>query len=325
LRAEATVRLQPKQARTSANLVEGTVSGVAFLGESSEFLVGGGNDDRVHVAEIASGRQIWASPKLGKDVDAVASCGGEYFAALTYHNRLLIYRKRPGGKIETESTDHAGGSEWLTFTEDCQHILTPAFLDDLFIYERKSGALAAELPSSGYRSFGYHGGRVVYRRAGPSYKPDSRYWIYSWGTAPSKGTAKLLPYKAEDDELGLLTQVRPTPWGGLLLEYCDREACRLVFEDRGQQVEFDGAGGVWSLSIGSTIAFSRGGEHLAWVRDGLGVQIVELATGKRATLPKIQRTMSSTVDFAFDPLDPRRIAVTMTPTPNKATVYRIGE
>ena len=325
LTVEATVKLQPKQARTSANLVEGTVGGVAFLGERSELLVGAGNDDRIHVAEIASGRELWASRKLGKDVEAVASCGGEFFAGLTYHNRLLVYRKPFGGRVQVESTSHAGGSEWLAFTDDCQHLVMPEFLGPLYIYARGSGALAAELPSDGYRRFGVSDKRTVYRRggAGPS-MGEARYWEYAWDSSPAQGTSRELPYKVEDDELGLLVQVRPTPWGGLLREYCDRERCRVILDDRDQIVDFAVAGGVWTLSLGSTLALSRGGEYLAWYRDGLPVEVVELATGKRAALPAIPRTMSSTVEFTFDPLDPRRIAVTMYPEPNKVTVYRIG-
>lgn len=325
LTVEATVRLQPKQARTSANLVEGTVGGVAFLGERSELLVGGGNDDRIHVAEIASGRELWVSPKLGKDVEAVASCGGEFFAGLTYHNRLLVYRKPFGGRVQVESTSHGGGAKWLAFTDDCEHLLMPEFLGQLYLYERRSGALAAELPSDGYRRFGVSDKRTVYRRdgAGPSLG-EAHYWEYSWDSSPARGSSRELPYRVEDDELGLLVQVLPIPGGGFLREYCDRERCRVILGDGDRVVDFAVAGGVWTLALGSTLALSRGGEHLAWYRDGLPVEVVELATGKRASLPAVPRTMSSTVEFTFDPLDPRRIAVTMHPDPNKVTVYRIG-
>lgn len=325
LQPEATVKLQPKQARTSGNLVDGTVGGVAFLGERSEFLVGGGNDDRIHVAKIASGREVWVSSRLGKDVQAVASCGGEFFAGLTYHNRLLVVRKPFGGRVQVESDSHGGGSKWLDFTEDCQHILTPEFLGELFIYERASGALAVELPSDGYRSFGVSNNRTVYRaRSTDPAMGDGHYWEYAWDTSPAQGRSRELPYTVEDERLGLLVQVQPTPWGGFLREYCDRERCRVILEDREQVVDFAVAGGVWTLSLGSTLELSRDGEYLAWYRDGLPVEIVELATGKRASLPAVARTMSSTVDFSFDPLDPRRVAVTMHPDPNKVTVYRIG-
>jgi hypothetical protein len=98
----------------------------------------------------------------------------------------------------------------------------------------------------------------------------------------------------------------------------------VILGDGDRVVDFAVAGGVWTLALGSTLALSRGGEYLAWYRDGLPVELVELATGQRASLPAVPRTMSSTVDFTFDPLDPRRIAVTMHPDPNKVTVYRIG-
>ncbi len=322
LQVEATVKLQPKKARTSANLVEGSVDDLAFFGEHSEYLVGGGNDDRVHLAEIASGREIWVSKKLGKDIQAVAACG-EFFAGSTYHNRLALYQKTQNGRVRTVSTSRYGGNEWLAFTEDCQHLLMPEFLGQLFIYKRKSGALAAELPSDGYRSFGYSNGRVVYRRRGDD--QQEHYILYTWDQTPAQGTTRELPYVTEDDDLGLLVQVQPTPWGGLLREYCDRERCRVILGDRDQVVDFAIVGGVWSLSLGSELALSRGGEFLAWYRDGLPVTIVELATGKRATLPPVQRTMSATVTFAFDPLDAHRLAVAMDPTPNKATVYRLGD
>lgn len=326
LQPEATVKLQPKQARTSGNLVEGTVGGVAFLGERSELLVGGGNDDRIHVATIATGREIWVSPRLGKDVQAVASCGGEFFAGLTYHNRLLVYRKPFGARVQVESTSHAGGSEWLDFTEDCEHLVMPEFLGRLFIYERVSGALAAELPSDGYRKFGVSKNRTIYRgRPTNPTMAEDEYWEYAWETSPAQGRSQKLHYKVEDERLGLLVQVLPTAWGGVLREYCDRERCRVILEDREQVVDFAVAGGVWTLSLGSTLELSRDGEFLAWNRDGLPIEIVELATGKRATLPAIDRTMSSTVDFSFDSLDPRRIAVTMLPNPNKVTVFRIGD
>lgn len=321
LQAEATVKLQPRKARTSANLVEGSVDGLAFFGEHSEYLVGGGNDDRIHLAEIASGREIWVSKKLGKDVQAVAACGN-FFAGSTYHNRLALYQKTPSGRVRTVSTSRYGGNEWLAFTEDCQHLLMPEFLGQLFIFERESGALAAELPSDGYRRFGYSNGRIVYRRRGDD--QQEHYILYTWGETPSKGTTRELPYVTEDDALGLLVQVQPTPWGGLLREYCDRERCRVILEDREQVVDFEIAGGVWNLSVGSELALSRDGDFLAWYRDGLPVTIVELATGKRATLPPVQRTMSATVTFAFDPLDTHRLAIAMDPAPNKATVYRLG-
>ncbi len=322
LRTEAIVKLQPKKARTSANLVEGSVDDLAFFGERSEYLVGGGNDDRIHLAEIASGREIWVSKRLGKDVEAVAACG-EFFAGSTYHNRLALYQRTPGGSVRTVSTSRPGGNEWLAFTEDCQHLLMPEFLGQLFIFERKSGALAAELPSDGYRNFGYSHRRVVYRQPGD----DNllHYILYSWDNSPEQGTTRTLPYVTEDDALGLLVQVHPTPWGGLLREYCDRERCRVILGDRDQVVDFAITGGIWSLSLGSELALSRDGEFLAWYRDGLPVTIVELATGKRVSLPPTLRTMSATVTFTFDPLDAHRIAIAMDPAPNKATVYRVGD
>lgn len=343
IREQARVRLQPARAQTSGNTVEGAVSGVAFFGERSELLVGGGNDDRVHLAEIASGRELWASPKLGKDVDAVAACG-EHFAGLTYHNRLAIYHRRPGAGVEAERVG-PGGSEWLAFTEDCAHILTAAFLGPLLIYKR-GGALAAELPSDGYRGFGYADRRTVYRAPVAAPRPptngldpdpddaaldpdqpttEPRYFLYTWDGTPGVGVTTELPYVYEDHELGLLTQVQPTPWGGLVREYCDHRRCRVILEDRGQIVDFAVDGGVWTLTLGSVIALSAGGEYLAWYRDGLPVQIVEMATGRRVALPRVNRTMSSTVDFTFDPRDPRRIAVTMHPAPNMVTVYRLGD
>lgn len=343
IREEARVRLQPERAQTSGNTVEGAVSGVAFFGERSELLIGGGNDDRVHLAEIASGRELWASPKLGKDVEAVAACG-EHFAGLTYHNRLAIYRRRPGARVEAERVGH-GGSKWIAFTEDCAHILTAAFLGPLLIYER-GGALAAELPSDGYRGFGYADGRTAYRARvatprpptngldpdpdDPALDPDQptaeqRYFLYTWDRTPDRGVVTELPYVYEDHDLGLLTQVQPTRWGGLIREYCDRRRCRVILEDRGQIVDFAVDGGVWTLTLGSALALSSGGEYLAWYRDGLPVQIVELATGRRVALPRVNRTMSSTVDFTFDPRDPRRLAVTMHPAPNMVTVYRLGD
>ncbi|MCA9637172.1 MAG: hypothetical protein KC420_14190 [Myxococcales bacterium] len=347
IREEARVKLQPERAHTSGNLVEGTVSSVAFLGPQSELLVGGGNDDRVHVAEIASGRERWASPKLGKDVEAVAACG-EHFAGLTYEGRLEVYRRAPSGKIEREPGRRGGGSKWLAFTEDCEHLLTPEFLGQLFIYERRSGALAAELPADGYRNFGYAGGRTVYRTrvplpAQPGPKPPSggtvdlvpadpppfeeRYFLYDWHAAgsPARGTTTPLPYAHEDDALGWLTQVKPTPWGGLIREYCDRRRCRVILEDRQRIVDFAVAGGVWTLALGSALELSADGAYLAWYRDGLPVEIVELRSGRRVQLPKVRRTMSSTVEFAFDPRDPARLAVTMHPAPNMVTVYRLGD
>lgn len=325
LRVEATVRLQPERAQTSGNNVEGTVAGVAFLGERSEYLVGGGNDDRVHLAEIASGRERWASPRLGKDVQAVAACG-DYFAGLTYEGRLAIYRHLGGGKVKVESTRHAGGSHWLAFTPSCDHILTPDFLGELYIYERASGGLAAELPADGYRNFATAGDALVYRRNGPDHRMGSGlYYLYTWAGTPARGRAVELPYVVEDDALGLLVQIQPTPWGGLVREYCDRTRCRVILEDRGLVVDFAVAGGVWTGTLGSRLAISSGGEYLAWYRDGLPVEIVELASGQRAALPKVARTMSSTVDFAFDPRDPRRLAVAMHPAPNMVTVYRLGE
>jgi hypothetical protein len=325
LRVEATVTLQPARAKTSGNTTDGSVAGVAFFGPRSEMIVGGGNDDRVHLAELASGRELWVSSKLGKDVEAVAACG-EHFAAITYHGRLAVYRKRAGGGVSTESIRHAGGSKWLAFTEDCQHLLTPDFLGPLFIYRREGGGLAAEVPSAGYRNFGYAGGRLTYRSDGADYTlATARYFVFRWADDPSRGAIEALPYAVEDDALGLLVQVLPTPWGGLAREHCDRERCRVVLEDRGVAVDFAVAGGVWTLALGSRLAISSGGEYLAWYRDGLPVQIVELASGRRAALPKIARTMSATVDFAFDPRDPQRLAVTMDPAPNKVTVYRLGD
>ncbi|MCB9565978.1 MAG: hypothetical protein H6710_01940 [Myxococcales bacterium] len=94
--------------------------------------------------------------------------------------------------------------------------------------------LAAELPADGYRNFGYAGGRTVYRTrvplpAQPGPKPPSggtvdlvpadpppfeeRYFLYDWHAAgsPARGTTTPLPYAHEDDALGWLTQVKPTP------------------------------------------------------------------------------------------------------------------
>ncbi|MCA9543002.1 MAG: PQQ-binding-like beta-propeller repeat protein, partial [Myxococcales bacterium] len=69
-RVLTTLDAHPKKARTSGSLRDGTADRVAFADAAGTLLAVGGNDDKVRVFDLATGKRLWISKSLGKDVEA---------------------------------------------------------------------------------------------------------------------------------------------------------------------------------------------------------------------------------------------------------------
>jgi len=309
----------PERAKTSGNNTHGTVGGFAFLGPDSQLIASGGNDDRVRVHDIRTGKQVFVSGGLGKDVDHVVACQNGSFAAETYSGKVVVF-DRKGDKIRKRTTYKGSMGALVGWTNDCNYLMHAQFLASLELVDPQSGRVLVQIPAQGMRSFSLYDNRLLHAQG-----EQWSLWTYSGQPQTSLSRPIEIPRELAGAPL-VQAHVRDA---GMMVEYCQPGTCTTqILRDAAEplvEVVFDATHSVWVMTLGSHLELAPDGRYLFWYRDGLAPQVVELATGRRAVLELIPRTMSSTVTAAFSPHEPGLLAVAMTPEPNKITLFELGK
>ncbi len=116
-RLERVVDAHPKRGRTSGMNVEGAVGALAFL--EGGRLAAGGNDDRVRLFELATGREVARTKALGKDIVELVGCAGGGVRAKNYDGRLFHFdtKGRPTKACQPIEPDGPAWSERCTAAE----------------------------------------------------------------------------------------------------------------------------------------------------------------------------------------------------------------
>ena len=305
-RLERVVDAHPKRGRTSGQDTAGTVGAFAFL--PGDRIAAGGNDDRVRVFDLATGKRLAQSGRLKKDVVGLRACADGGFIARIYGGSL----HRFGAKHrKLRSIAHSGG--W-TFgaSGDCATVVADDFRQVWRVYDGGTGKLREKIESRG---------RIDYR--GLKTREDT-LWIPRGGDAFQKTslTSAVRALVDVDPDIATIAgEARVQLWSspaGVVEERCSSERCDVRIG--GRLFRFDTRGGVWSAGVPSTIDVSPDGRFLLFHRDGLETLLVRTEDDARQVIGTIPRTMSSTPGVAFAP-DGRRFALTMTPKSHQVSVY----
>ena len=312
--------LQPAQAGTSGQHVDGSVADVAFLPPDGRNVVAVGNDDRAWIAELSTGRAHWKSRPLGKDAERVVVCDNR-FAVQTYGGRLALFEWVPEGRGRVIDCGRfeLGDGQLLGLFAGCSQAAYATLDGKLLAFDLMLGSVAKVMRDANYVQF------------------ESRVTDTGWIVVPGAPRPQVRNLRAGDTfepELaasstdGRLMQAFVVAGDQLLTEHCTQtRACVVRLHDlEGRprlEHRFDGSRGVWTGDVPSRIATSAELRYFSWYRDGLPLQVVETETGRRTELPAISRTMSAVVAAAFSPFETGKLAVTLTPAPNRVTVYEI--
>ncbi|MDD5309035.1 MAG: PQQ-binding-like beta-propeller repeat protein [Deltaproteobacteria bacterium] len=321
----------PRRAVTSGESTDGAVGAMAFVGPDGRLLATGGNEDRVRVHDLASqGRTTWTSPPLGKDVDGLASCSDGLVAARLSDGRMRLFTPGAGaGRAFVPALDLRHQSSWMFgLTQSCKRLVADGFDGRFHVYDATNGSLLASFPTGpgpDRRGVRVRGAllSVADELAGVAVldmdaSGTGGLEVVAWPRVPFalENEARLVQAWAVDDRT-------------LLTEHCSASACIVSLADMsgavGRRLAFDTRGGVWVPSVPSDIDVSSDSAYLFFYRDGIEALVVRLATGERVSLGQIPRSMSATPVGVFSPSDPRLLAVSMTPAPNKVTMFAIEE
>ena len=307
---ERVVDAHPKRGRTSGTDTDGAVAAVAFLPERR--LVAAGNDDRVRVFDLTTGKRLAKSKGLGKDVNDLTPCSSGGYVARIYGGALVAF---DADHTVRQTVKHGGGWKFGA-SRDCSTLVADDFSGTWHLYDTSSG---------GRRSTTVGRGHID--RRGLRVRGDA-VWIPtgggSFGRLELKGGELRGRVTVEPEvEGGTLVQAWAVTDDAILLtEHCSPETCLVQIGAR--QLRFDTRGAVWSPSVPSTIDLSPDGRFLVFHRDGLETLLVRVADGERRTLGLIQRTMSSTPSVVFAP-DGKRFALAMAPHSHQVSVYALGQ
>lgn len=318
VRPRQVIKAHPERAKTSGNDTHGSVGTLAFVGPDSQLIASGGNDDRVHVHDIRNGREVFVSRRQGKDVDHVIACNDGTIAAETYSGKVAVFT-RAGDKIRQRNTYKGSMGSLVGWTDDCKYIVHAQFLAALELVDPQTGKVVQVLNNRGHRSYSLQHDQMLY--------PVGKQWM-QW-TYPGQGAiGRSEPVQIAAELAGAPIVQAHIVGDGKLVEYCQPGLCTVQLLDNAGGVRaeaaFDATHSVWVMTLGSFIELSPDQRYLFFYRDGLAPQVVELATGRRASLEVIPRTMSATVTAAFSPHEPGVLAVAMFPEPNKITVFEIA-
>ncbi len=307
---ERVIDAHPKRGRTSGNDTDGAVGAVAFLPEHR--LVAAGNDDRVRVFDLKSGKRLAKSKSLKKDVNDLAACSTGGYVARIYGGVLTVF----GADHRVRRTVKHNGGWTFGASRDCRTLVADDFSGTWHLYDAGSGKRRGKVEGRGHID-----------RRGLRVRSDA-VWIPNRGgvfrrlalkTGELKGRVDV-PQEVDGGPLVQLWAV--TDDAVLLTEHCSPTAC--VVHVGGTRIQFDTRGAVWSASVPSTIDLSPDGRFLVFHRDGLETLLVRVADGERRSLGLVPRTMSSTPSVAFSP-DGKRLALAMAPRSYQVSVYALAK
>lgn len=311
----------PRRARTSGSLTDGRVTAMAFLDEQR--LVLGGNDDFVAVYDVAQGKELWRSKKLGKDVEQIGVCDGG-FAASVYGGKFTVFTAARSGRgwSPQKAIQHAMG--WFFGVSAGCAVVVDDFDGELTIYQ--GGQKRATFSAPG--AFDRRGLAVVGAQLVVS-QPDELQVIDVAAAAKTgavAGAAQRFPTPTEGHG-GALSQAWLLGNGRLLREYCGPVRCVVeVVESRGKggrdavkTLAFDTRGGGWAASVPSMIAAAADGSALVFFRRGLDLVIADIGTDKRQALSDLGGPPRDLVLARFSP-GGKRIAVAGYPMPWQVTI-----
>jgi outer membrane protein assembly factor BamB len=323
-RVVRTFDAHPKRARTSGSQVDGHVGAVAFLDDQR--LVAGGNDDWVAVFDVAQGKQLWRSKKLGKDVENVAVCE-RGFAATVYGGNITMFEaaraSNGSGRGFVAQKPIAHGMGWMFgMTSGCA-IVADDFDGTFKIYvdgrEQATFVAPGEFDRRGLAVVGSH---LVVSQPGRLEVLHVEDVAAAAATGAPGKAAAVYPTTLEAHG-SRLSQAWMLGDGRLLREYCGAVRCviELVSRDRGapRTIELDVRGAGWDASVPSMIAAAVDGSVLAFFRRGLDLAIIDTATGKRQSLADLSGMPRDLVVAAFAP-GGKRLAVAGYPQPWQVTI-----
>jgi hypothetical protein len=295
---------------------EGSIRGIAFLDPEGSRIAVGGSEDRVRVVDVASGKTLWKSKRLGKNVEKLHRCKDGVFASQTYGGRTDVWvPKGKKGRYISQRTIKAGHGWAFGLVDSCEVVAASTFSDVLVAYDAKTGRKRHVIPLA-RRGFDQRGlgirGELAAIDSGDGIKV-----VTLSGEAPVYSAALAIERSIGTQRL---VQAWPLSTSTLMLEYCDPNKCSVQFGADGPMVHFDTAGGVWSPTVPSTLALSPDGKWLFFFRRGLQGQLVEVATGKRQIIPQNTQSMIG----AFSP-DSRRFGLAHHPNGYEVTVFELAQ
>lgn len=325
-----------RRARTSGSMGTGTIESVAFLGDGRA-LVTGGNDDRVMLWRTRDGKRRWRSRRLGKDVEQVMGCSGRRFAARIYGGKTFIFQRR-GRRARRKKVIRNNFGWTAGLSRDCRLLVRDDFDGRLNIFDTRRGRRLRSLPYKLPHGMDMRGvGQGPYHALVPFGGQGFRLLSLGRGRRGVRRKARLLDLPLVVPRAGRLAMVRFVGRTSLLLEYqqgAEDRTLRLVLLNPapggGLRAVMSGGDTVritaksnWFAGVPTTAEVSADGRHLLYYRDGLGVNLVDLQTGKTLTLFNRPRTMAGTYTFAFHPTDATLMVLAMDPKPHRAAIYRI--
>lgn len=320
-----TIDAHPKKARTSGSKVDGSADPVAFVDPAGAEIVVGGNDDKVRVFDVASGKRRWISKKLGKDVEYV-QVGFKRMHARIYGGKSFIFERKAKGDgwKRLHRIEHPMG--WMSGLIDNGRIMVADDFDGTFsLYDTNTGAKLGDFSSPG--SFDRRGTRVrgslLITQSGSSLGTWDLSRINKANGTPLPGKRVLTPNSAHG---GKLVQAWFVGDGVLLREYCGPTQCvvEFVHVDEGVQrtITFDTRGAGWVPTVPSTLDVTPAGDALFFFRLGIDPVIVELVGDKeiRTGLQAITGQAPGEYTAGAFSADGKRLVLGMYPKSYQATV-----
>lgn len=310
----------PKTARTSGSKRAGAADPVAFVDRAGTLLAVGGNDDKVRVLEVPSGKRWWISKGLGKDVEALA-VGGDRIHARIYGGKSYVFEKARDRWRRLRRIKHAHG--WMSgLTGDGATLVTDSFDGTVTAWDAASGR---ERWSKVLRtSFDQRGLRIVGRRVVLHADGELRTLEVGDDAPRVVGTRAV----AGKDGGGEMTQAWLFDETRGVWEFCGPGRCvvhvgPLVDPPKDAapvRLTFDTRGAGWVPSVPSTVQISPDGRWLFFFRLGLEPLLVEVATDRRVPVAQItEQPLGEYISARFS-ADGRRLALGMHPRSWQVTV-----
>jgi outer membrane protein assembly factor BamB len=320
-RVLTTLNAHPKRAKSSGSKGAGTADRVGWADAEGNLLIVGGNDDRVRVFDLRTGKRTWRSKSLRKDVEFVTACDDGTIAARVYGGKTTFFAPKGKKWRKTRRINHNHG--WMSgITADCKYYIADTFNNELVWWSVAKGKNKASLGVSS-RGMDLRGMRV---RAGFIVVPrDGTLELIDTGDmreGPSAVHTVTTPSQAHGGSLGQAWMVNPST---LLREYCGGKKCvtELVSVPSGvvqQTVTFDTRGAGWSSTVPSALDITADGRTLFFFRLGLTPVLVDVASGNRQSLKAITGQTPYEYTAARFSRDGKRLAVGMHPASYQVTV-----